>query len=199
MPLQGCTRQSAGDFEKAQSMLAGLETYTATAEIIVRGNKLIGTYKIRQYFKYPDKYRLEVIEPTDKTGKVTLYDGERIWIHHPQINQTFTMEGYKEVEESSMFPGYFARKLLTGETASYDLKRIGPEEYVVIKVDIPGGNNYRKTQVLYIDKSSMLPARMEILNSDGEAAVTVYYRDFIPNPRLDDNLFRNVVNGIASP
>lgn len=190
--LQGCTRYGGDDFSKIHRMLAGLENYTATAEIIVRGNKMVGSYVVKQYFKYPDRYRLEVISPEDKKGKTTLYDGERIWIHNPQINQTYIMENFKEVEETGMFPGYFARNLFCGEEAQYGKKTDGDNEYVTIKVVIPGSNNYRKHQILYLDRDKSLPVKMEILDSQGNVTVTVYYKEFIYNEIIDEKLFKKI-------
>jgi outer membrane lipoprotein-sorting protein len=187
--LQGCKKQVGSEFLKAQKMLGGLETYTVTAEIIVRGNKVVENYVVKQYFKYPDRYRLEVVSPGDKCGKVTIYDGQRIVIYHPQIKQVYIMENFKEVEETGMFPGHFAKNLFSSENADYQVKKIGSDEYTVIKVEIPGGNNYRKYQVLYIDNKSTVPYKMEILDSNGNTAVTVHYKNFLYNNKIDDKLF----------
>jgi len=190
--LQGCAKPGDDDLSKVHKMLSGIETYTAVAEIIVNGNKAVENYVVKQYFKYPDKYRLEVISPDDKKGKVTLYDGEKIWIHHPQINQTYTMETFREVEETSMFPGYFAKNLLTGEEAEYKIYSENGSEFITIKVEVPGGNSYRKHQILYIDRKKVVPVKMEIMDSKGAVTVTIHYKDFIYNGDIDEKLFRSV-------
>ncbi|KPU43405.1 outer-membrane lipoprotein carrier protein [Oxobacter pfennigii] len=190
---QGCSKPGEDDFSKAHKMLSGLESYTTTAEIIIRGNKLVGSYIVKQHFKYPDRYRLETVSPDDKRGKITIYDGYGIWIYNPQINQTYTMENFKEVEESGMFPGYFAKNLFSGEEAVYDIMRDGEAEYITIKVLIPGTNPYRKHQILYIDKEKMIPVKMEVLDSSGNTTITVYYRDFKYNEELDEDIFKRMV------
>ena len=177
--FQGCSKPGNDDFSKVHKMLSGLEAYTVTAEIMVRGNKAVENYIVKQQFKYPDKYRLEVLRPIDKKGKITIYDGSKIWIFHPQINQSYCMENFQEVEEVSMFPGYFAKNLFNGEDAVYDIKKDGSNEYVVIKVGIPGGNSYRKSQILYIDRKDTIPVKMEILDSNDNIVVTVHYKDFL--------------------
>lgn len=177
------------DYSKAHKMLSGIDTYTTTAEIIVRGNKMVESYIVKQYFKYPDKYRLVVLGPEDKKGKTTVYDGSKLWIYHPQINQVFTMENVKELDETGMFPGYFARNLFTGESASYSMKKEGSHDYISIKISIPGGNSYRRYQILYIDSKSVKPVKMELLDSAGNITVTVYYEDFLYNVKIDDKIF----------
>lgn len=186
---QGCGKPQESKFSKAGKMLAGLETYTVTAEIIVRGNKLTESYFVKQYFKYPDRYRLEALNQGDREGKVTIYDGEKIMIYQPQIKQLIIMTNFKETEDSSMFPGYFAKSLFSSEDADYQIKKVGSNEYITIKTEVPGGNNYRKYQILYIDAKSTMPVMMEVIDSSGNITVTVHYRDFVYNAKIDDKLF----------
>lgn len=187
--LQGCGKSEADGYLKVNRMFSGLKSYTVDAEIIVRGNLASENYKVRQYFKYPDRYRLEVISPSDKTGKVTVCDGERLYIYHPAIDQTYVIEKYREVEEGYMFPGYFAKNLFTGEDAVYGTVKSGADKYISIRAGIPGGNNYRRWQTIYIDSSTINPVKMELLDKDQNAAVTIIYKNFIYNAKIDEKLF----------
>lgn len=193
--LKGCESTGKNEFAEVNRMLAGINTYSVTAEIIVQGNRMVENYVVTQYFKYPDKYRLEVLSPADKKGKTTIYDGNKLWIHHPLINQSFELDDLKEVEETNMFPGYFASKLFTGEDASYNTVNIEGKRYISIKTSLPAGNSYRKYQVLYVDSDSCKPVKLEVYDSSDNAAVTVYYKDFLYNVKLDDNLFIGESNG----
>lgn len=188
--MQGCGKRPEDEYAKVNKMLAGMDTYTTTAEIIVRGGKNIESYVLKQYFKYPDKYRIEVVSPPDKQGKTTVYDGVRLKIYQPRINQLYVMENYKEVEEGNMFPGQFARNLFCGEHVVYEDKKNDDGEYISVKVAIPGGNRYRKWQVLYFDRESIKPVKMEVLDSKENVAVTIYYRDFLYNVGIDDKIFK---------
>lgn len=187
--IVGCGRTGENKFSDAHRMLAGLQTYTVTAEIIVRGNKLTESYFVKQYFKYPDNYRLEVLNKGDREGKITIYDGEKIIIYQPLIKQLYIMENFKETEDSSMFPGYFAKSLFSSEEADYQIKKIGSNEYIAIKTEIPGGNSYRKYQILYLNIKSIMPEMMEVLDSQGNTVIMVYYKDFVYNAKIDDKLF----------
>lgn len=187
--LQGCEKAGQDEYLKANRMLSGIETYTVTAEIVVKGNRTVENYIVKQYFKYPDRYRLEVLSPSDKKGKTTIYDGEKLWIYHPLINQMFVLDNLKEVEEAGMFPGYFAGSLFTGEEASYNIVRGEVGNYITIRTIIPGGNNYKKHQILYIDRESLKPVRMEVYDSADNIVVTVFYRDFLYNVKIDESIF----------
>lgn len=187
--IGGCGKPGENKFANAHRMLAGLQTYTVTAEIIVRGNKLTESYFVKQYFKYPDRYRLEVLNQGEREGKTTVYDGEKIIIYQPLIKQLYIMENFKETEEGSMFPGYFAKSLFSSEEADYQIKKVGSSEYIAIKTEIPGGNIYRKYQILYLDIKSAMPVMMEVIDSHGDTAVMVHYKDFVYNAKIDDKLF----------
>lgn len=188
--IAGCSQVRISEYVRVNKMLSGLDTYFCTAEIAVQGNKVVENYVVKQYFMYPDKYRLEVLSPEDKKGKLTIYDGSSLYISHPQIKQEFTLGDIKGLEDSGMFPGCFARNLLISESADYSIKKIGNQKYVVIRAEIPDGNAYRKSQILYFDAESSMPCRMEILDSNDNVAVMVTYKDFNYNIKLDEFIFR---------
>lgn len=187
--VQGCSKQVGNEYAKVNRMLADMDTYTTRAEIIVKGTKNVESYVVKQYFKYPDRYRIEVISPPDKQGKITIYDGVNLKIYQPSIKQLYVMENYKEVEEGSMFPGHFAKNLFSSEHAIYNDEKDKDGEYISVKVAIPGGNRYRKWQILYFDKETIKPVKMEVLDSEGNIAVAIYYRDFLYNAKLDNKIF----------
>lgn len=193
--LKGCAGDEKKEYAEVNRMLAGINTYSVTAEIIVKGNRLVENYVVTQYYKYPGKYRLEVLSPEDKKGKTTIYDGNKLWIRHPLIGQSFELNDLKEVEEASLFPGYFAGKLFTGEDAEYDTVNMDGNRYVSIKTLLPGGNSYRKYQVLYVDSKTIKPVKLEVYDSSNNVEVTVYYRDFLYNVKLDDSLFNGAATG----
>lgn len=186
----GCSNHSSEEYLKVNDMLLKMDTYITKAEIIVNGNKMVESYMVKQYFKYPDKYRIEVLSPPDKQGKITVYDGESLKIYQPQIKQLYVMEDYKEVEEGSMFPGHFAKDLFTSEHAVYDIKNENGNDFISIKVPIPGGNRYRRWEILYFDRQTIKPVKMEVLDDQGKTAVTIYYKEFLYNPGLDDDVFK---------
>jgi len=190
--IGGCTKPGLDDFSRAHKMLSEMESYTVTAEITLKGDALVGNYIVKQYFRYPDRYRLEALDQDGKVDKITLYDGNKITIYQPLIDQTYIMENFTEVEETGMFPGYFSRNLFTVEEVQYGEAEVDGIECISIKVPIPGNNTYRKSQILYLDKKEMIPIKMEVLNSKGEASVTVRYKEFIYNPLLSDEHFTNV-------
>ncbi|HBM79440.1 MAG: outer-membrane lipoprotein carrier protein LolA [Clostridiales bacterium] len=187
--LCSCKKSKDDDLSRVYKMIADMNTYSVNAEIIVKGNRTTENYNVKQYFKYPDRYRIEVLSPAERKGKVTAYDGQYLWIYEPWIKQMHVIEKYKETEESGMFPGYFAGNLFTSEQADYEYKKFANIDCIAIKVKVPGGNAYRKWQILYISRKDMIPLKMEILDSKGNIAVTVYYKNFVYNDKIDDNIF----------
>lgn len=186
----GCGNKEVRDFTKAQKMIANLNSYTTVAEIVVKGNKLIESYVVKQYFMYPNKYRLEAISPDERKGKITIYDGEKLFIYHPLIKQTTILNNIQEVEDMGVFLGNFAKNLFSGEDLNIEIKKDESFEYVVIKTCIISGNKYRRNQILYIDRKANIPVKMEITDENDEVVVTVYYKEFEYNPDIEDNIFK---------
>ena len=66
--------------EKITKRYKNLESYTATAVVKVNGNKGFSVYEMKQSFKAPDTYRIEVIKPHRLAGTVSLLQGKELWL-----------------------------------------------------------------------------------------------------------------------
>ena len=114
---KGCSPNSEEKTYKAiHQKLTGLETYSCTAQIYVKGNKEPGQFRTKQWFCMPDRYRLEVLEPQSMQGKTTVYDGSRLWVYYPYIDQVLLLEDLEPPEDQNLFLGFFLRDMLETES-----------------------------------------------------------------------------------
>jgi len=187
---QGCsfyTEEKA--YKEVHKKLAGMNTYSCTAEIYTKGNKAPGHFKTKQWFCMPDRYRLEVLEPAVMKGKTTVFDGQRLWMYYPYIDQVLLLEDMDSSMDENMFIGFFLRDMLETESIQYRIHKEAGETTVVVELPVPGGSKYRCTQKMFIDKKGLRPVMLEIYDIDGNVTTRVKYSDFQYNPRLDDDLF----------
>ncbi len=187
---QGCspyTEEKA--YKEVHEKLTGLETYSCTAQIYVRGNKEPGQFITKQWFSIPDKYRLEVLEPAAMRGKTTVFDGQRLWMYYPYIDQVLLLESTDSSMDENMFLGFFLRDMLETESINYSILENDGATVVVIELPVPGGNKYRSTQKLFIGRRDLQPIMLEIYDINGDVTARVEYSDFQYNPRLDSDFF----------
>ncbi|SHI69192.1 Outer membrane lipoprotein-sorting protein [Geosporobacter subterraneus DSM 17957] len=197
LTISGCAPKSDEQiYYESQRLLNKIESYFCEAQITVIGNKDPQHYKMRQWFRKPDQYRLEVLEPEELKGNITLSDGKRAWIYHPGIEETWVMEDFRNSEKQNMFLGYFIKNTLETEQVTLNREKINNKVYLVIDTMIPGNHVYFHMEKLWFDIETMEPHRLQVLDSEHRVRIDVRYENFEYNPKLEDNLFR--ISGSSS-
>jgi len=188
--LWGCSPKSDEDlFYEAQKQLNKMESYYAQVEITSIGNKGPQQYIMKQWFKKPDKYKLEILSPENLKGKVTISDGSRAWIYNPEIDQTWMMQSFAHSEEQNMFLGYFLKNCLNSESVEVSSKTMDGEDYLIITTDIPGNHVYYHKELLYIHIDTMKPYSLQVYDVKDQLRIEVKYIEFQYNPSLENTIF----------
>lgn len=188
--ITGCSPKSEEElFYESQRMLNKIESYQCDVEITSIGNKGQQKYMMRQWFKKPDKYRLEVMYPDNLKGKITIFDGKKAWMYHPAIEQTWIMDGFFNSQEQNLFLGYFIENYVNSETAQIQRKKIDNAEYLVIVTEIPGNHAYFSKEWLWMDIETKKPILLQIFDRQDDLRIEVKYTEFEYNPEIEDDLF----------
>ncbi|SCY49377.1 LolA family protein [Alkaliphilus peptidifermentans] len=175
-------------YYKAQKKLNEMESYKCTVRISVSGNEGVREYVLEQMFKYPDRYRLEVIEPAENKGNATIYNGKTAWVISPSLNQIWKMNSFERSNEQLLFIGYFMKNMLNNESTTITSEAL-EEDFIVIKTDLPTGNFYFHSQKLWISSKELVPTQLQILDEKENIRFRVHFEDFQYNPKLEDELF----------
>jgi outer membrane lipoprotein-sorting protein len=173
--LGGCKRgNSLYDISK---IVFEAKSYSAVADITINGNKGISKYKVKQYYTEPDKLRLETLEPNFLKGKVIILYENKWKVYHPLINASFEIPRPKD-DDALILMGVIQKSVFTGEDSKLYSTVYKNVDCVCIKSIIPGGNKFRFSSILYINKSSRLPMEMTILDEQGNINIKVLYSEF---------------------
>jgi len=176
-------------FYEIQKSLNNIDSYRCIADITIVGNKGDTYYKAKHIFKKPNKYIIEIIQPEEKNGYITIYDGRQAWLYHPGIEESFLIKDYQISLEKEMFVGYFLRNLITSESINIESESIDNDNYLVLSSEIPGNNRYRNFEKLWINKKSFLPYRLLILDRDGNIAIDIKYTEFNYDIKIEEDKF----------
>ncbi len=177
-------------FYEIQKTLNHMESYSCLTSISVTGNKSTKTYELKQIFKKPDKYIIEVVSPEDSKGCKMLYNGNQIWLSHPKIEQSETIKDYTtDFSNKDLFLGYFLRNFITIENSSLSSDIIEGKEYLVLATELPGNNRYRNSEKLWINKNDFIPYKMEILNIEQEVTTRIFFDNFKYDVKINDESF----------
>lgn len=188
--MTGCSEKTDEEiFYKAQKRMIDMETYVCTADITIYGNKSPVKYTAKQWYKAPNKHKIEIVGPESLKGKTTIYNGKRAWVSHPRIGQEWLMEDFSTAIEQKFFLGYFLSNFLNTENAKLSRETVDKNEYILIGAEIPGNHPYFSQEKLWFDVNKYYPHKLQVLDINDNIIINVEYIDFKFNENLDDNIF----------
>lgn len=158
------------DFQKKTNCMT---SYTCTAHITVINNKSQNKYIVKHTYKKPSYYKLEMIEPESLKGKTTEYYEDKIVIKNPKLKDVIELPKVGN-NKLYLFIGDFIQDYSRKESIKINFYN---DDQLSLERDIPDSIYYNK-QILYIDKKTKNPVKMEILDNEGDQKFIVEYTDF---------------------
>lgn len=186
--LSSCGQNENGNIK---SRLMGMKTYEAEAEILVYGDSTETPYVTKQYYKYPDKLRLEIEEPSFLSGQVIIYNSGKCTIYNPLIDMELSYDKLKEYDDY-INAGFLLKTIGEMKNGRWESDTIDGIEYKVIKISVPNGNEYRSKVAVYFEELGKTPAYMYIMDSNDRVRVRVKYIKFRYNTEIKEDMFTNV-------
>ena len=174
--IVGCQKRESTKEEiytAFQKKIVTMSSYKCIAEVEAIGNKSSHKYVFVHSYKKPDYYKLEVIEPEHLKGKTMEYKDDKVIISNPDIEDKIELPNINE-NKQYIFIGDFIKNYLQNEEVNIKLSG----NSLSLETTIPGDNEYFYKQILYINKETKNPEKMEILNDKGNQSFVVKYKDF---------------------
>jgi outer membrane lipoprotein-sorting protein len=176
------------DSTKEIKEIKGDNSYSAIVDIVIHGNKADSKYKVKQYYVYPDKLRIETLEPEFLKKKVIIKNGEKWRLIHPLINQTINTTKLMDKNEQILI-GVIEKSFFEDYKKNVTIEEYKNEKFICIKKALVKSNTYRSTAVLYLNKESKKPCYLNILDQKGNLKVEINYANYDKNSSIQDSLF----------
>ena len=172
----GCQRRESTKeeiYKEFQKKIVTMSSYKCIAEVEAIGNKSSHNYVFVHSYNKPDYYKLEVVEPKHLKGKTMEYKDDKVIITNPDIKDKIELPNVED-NKQYIFIGDFIKNYLQNEDINIKLSN----DSLILETTIPGDNKYFYKQILYINKDTKNPEKMEILNSEGNKSFVVNYKEF---------------------
>ena len=101
------------------------------------------------------------------------YKGDKVIISNPDIKDKIELPNMED-NRQYVFIGDFIKNYLQNEEVNIKLSN----NSLILETTIPGNNKYFNKQILYVNKDTKNPEKMEILNDEGKPSFTVKYKEF---------------------
>lgn len=144
--------------------ILNLTSYEATIEVDVKSNKNTNKYIIKQKYKSPNYIEQEVLEPTNIKGVKIINKDNQLSIENTQLNLKTIYENYSYLSENDMDLISFINEYKEQNSNNCQEEK----DTIIMKT---------KNKVLYIDKKSGKPLKMQIEDANKNIAVYILYRE----------------------
>ena len=148
--------------------ILNISSYEATVEVNVNSNKNTNKYILKQKYEKPDIMTQEVIEPSNIAGVKIIRQGNELKIENTNLNLTSIFNNYEYISENSLDLDCFIENYRKSEKSEFREE----DNKILMKTKI-----LNMEKVLYIDKKTVLPVKMEIKDNSKKNEVYILYNE----------------------
>ena len=153
--------------------ILNLSSYEVQVTINVNSNKNSNKYILKQKFQSPNTSVQEVIEPSNIAGIQIINDGTNLKIENSNLNLNTILENYTYLGNNCLDLSTFIEDYKTNNESNYEEK----DNEIIMKTQSKYDNIYTKTKILYIDKKTQMPIKMEIQDNKQKNRIYILYNE----------------------
>ena len=144
--------------------ILNINSYNAVIEVRVKSNKNENKYIIKQTYKGEENNVQEIIEPTNIAGLKLIREGSVLKLENSKLNLTSLFENYQYISDNDLDLSCFIKEYKQSEKQEIKEK----DNKILLKT---------KRKILYINKKTGMPVKMEIQDNNKNIAVYILYNE----------------------
>ena len=187
MLLAGCVgrvKQKVNDEESALALLQAIEGYEAQVNVVFFSNKGENAYRVHQRVKSSGEFRLEILEPENLSGILTISDGNRI------VQEDPTIEGWVEAKPTPVRDALLLYSFVEAYLQNGGETVDGDEDTLILTAKYPGEHRKIVSAQLRLAKGTGLPLSLVISDENGDPSLHMTYLQFQMNPAFEEGTFQ---------
>ena len=152
--------------------ILNIKSYEIMAEIEIKSNKNENKYIIKQKYISPEYNYQEVIEPENIKGVIIERDGNNLKIQNTNLNLTTMFNNYEYLSENVLDLSSFIQ-----ECKNEEYKQKENLNEILLEISSKKANPYIAKKILYIDKKTAKPTKMEIKDNNQNTEIHILYTE----------------------
>lgn len=144
--------------------ILNINSYEAIIEVEIRSNKNINRYKIKQIYNGKDNNSQEILEPSNVSGVKIIKEDNNLKLENSNLNLTNLLQNYEHISDNMLDLNSFIDTYKNDINSKWEDK----DNNIVMK---------NSNRILYINKNTGMPEKMEILNNDKKTAIYILYNE----------------------
>lgn len=174
--LAACGKASQEDVvQKIGEKWGETKGYELTASMEIKTGNEPRTYDVKVWHTKPDFYKVEVTAEDEDITQMIVRNEEGVFVVTPALSKTYKFQSDWPKQNSQ---AYLIGALAEDIQADKALKmESGEDAYVLTAATRSTDKSGMATQLVTVDKKSMLPKSVAILNEAGEEQITITFND----------------------
>ena len=152
--------------------ILNISSYESTIDVEINSNKNVNRYVIRQKYIAPDISEQEILEPENIQGIKIMRTGNELKVENTKLNISKIYNDYPYMTDNCMDLNTFIETYQQNDKQEYEEK--GNE--IILKTENEE-NPYTKYRILYINKETGNPTRMEIKDNSKKTLIYILYKE----------------------
>lgn len=148
--------------------ILNISSYEANLEVEVKSNKNSNKYVLRQQYSAPDVSMQEVLEPSNIAGVKIVRDGNSLKLENSNLNLISVYNNYEYISSNILDLSSFLEEYKNNEKSEF----VEKDDQIIMKSKT---SNYDK--ILYINRKTVLPIKMEIKDNNKKNEVYILYNE----------------------
>ena len=153
--------------------ILNISSYKINVTVEVNSNKNSNKYILNQQYASPNISSQEVIEPSNIAGIKITNDGTNLKLENSSLNLSTIFENYNYLGDNCLDLINFIENYKENQESEF----IEEENQIIMKTKSGNDNRYTKNKVLYIDKQTCKPTKMEIKDNNEKVTVYILYNE----------------------
>ena len=153
--------------------ILNLSSYEAEVTVNITSNKNSNKYILKQKYQKDKEHIQEVIEPSNIAGVKIINDGKNLKIENSNLNLNEIIENYTNLENNNLDVSMFIDEYKNSNESNYEEK----DDEIIMKVKNDKENIYVKEKILYINKKTYKPVKLEIKDNKQKERIYILYNE----------------------
>ena len=153
--------------------ILNLSSYEAEVTVNITSNKNSNKYILKQKYQKDKEHIQEVIEPSNIAGVKIINDGKNLKIENSNLNLNEIIENYTNLENNNLDLSMFIDEYKNSNESNYEEK----DDEIIMRVKNDKENIYVKEKILYINKKTYKPVKLEIKDNKQKERIYILYNE----------------------
>lgn len=174
MLLVGCSPGEEDILKKTEKTFNKIGEYECLLNIKIDMEDNNSQYRMKETYKGSSSL-VEIVDPEESRGITLEYLEDKIIIENSSIEQSITLGRIKTLDK-----GFLIQDIIENiRDFNFIEERIQDgKKYYAFQYILEDSNKYNYEKILLLDKKSLVPFSLEILDKDGSSHTTIFYESF---------------------